>query len=197
MTNNTESLYSLTDKMLQLLAFVERAENPEELAESIAATEAELQMSIEDKLEGMMTIRQNKLARIEALKNEAKRLTDLAKIEESAVGRIEKYAEDEMTRIGYTYKDKKKSTLAAGKFNLQFKKLPPKLEILDEKKIPMNFMNIPAPPPAAPDKKALLDALKKKAEFLHGKKWTGQIDELPLEEWGVKLVNNNSKFEVK
>ena len=194
-TTVNETLYSLTNNLLQLLEYVESAENPEELAELIADSKEALELSIDEKLEGMMTIRQNKLARINALKEEAARLTDLAKSEEKAIEKIEKYAESELTKIGHNYKDNAKKMV--GKFNFTFKKLPPKLEIVDASKIPPQYMNIPTPPPAAPDKKELLDLLKKKAEFLHGKKWTKEIDELPLEEYGIKLVNNNSKFEVK
>jgi hypothetical protein len=197
MTVNNESLYSLTDRMVQLLNFVEQAENPEELAESIAETKELLEMSIDDKLEGIMTIRQNKLARVSALEDEAKRLTELAKKEKTQIAKMEKYAEDELTRLGYSYKDKKNSVKAVGKFNMKFKKLPPKLEIIDAKKIPSDYMNIPPTPAAQPDKKELLDLLKKKAEFLHGKKWTKEIDELKLEDFGIRLVNNNQKFEIE
>lgn len=197
MTTENQSLYSLTDKMLQLLAFVEQAENPEELAESIAETQEALQMSIDEKLDAIMTIRQNKLSRVNALKEEAKRLTELAAKEQKQVEKMEKYAEDELTRLGYSYKDKKLSSKAVGKFNLKFKKLPPKLEIVDASKIPPQFMNIPTPPPPKPDAKELLDALKKKAEFLHGKKWAKEIDGLTLEEWGIKMVNSNQKFEIE
>jgi hypothetical protein len=191
----SESLYSLTDKMLKLLSFVEEAENPEELAELIADSKEALEISIENKLEGMMMIRQNKLARISALEEEAKRLKDIAAKEQKQVDKIEKYAQDEMTKLGHSYKEK--SSKAIGKFTLKFKKLPPKLEIVDASKIPTQYMNIPPAPAAKPDSKELLDLLKKKAELLHGKKWTKEIDGLELAEFGIKLINNNSKFEVE
>jgi hypothetical protein len=193
--NVNETLYSLTNNLLRLQEFIEQAENAEELADLIADSKEALEVSFDEKLEGMMTIRQNKLARINALEEEAARLKKLAESESKAIGRIEKYAASELEKLGHNYKEKAKKTV--GKFDLQFKKLPPKLEIVDQSKIPAQYMNIPTPPPAAPDKKELLDLLKKKAEFLHGKKWTKEIDGLDLEEFGIKLVNNNSKFEVK
>lgn len=193
----SESLYSLTGKMLQLLAFVEEAENVEEMTESIAETKELIEMSIDEKLEGLLTIRQNKLARVNALKEESKRLLELAAKEDKEIEKIEKYAESQLSALGYSYKDKKLSTKAVGKFNLQFKKLPPKLEIIDAKKIPAQYMNIPPTPAAKPDSKELLDLLKTKAELLHGKKWTKEIDRLELEEFGIRLINDNSKFEVK
>lgn len=193
MTN--ETLYSLTNNLLRLQEFIEEAENPEELAELIADSKEALELSIDEKIEGMMIIRQNKLARANALKEEAERLKKLAESEEKAAEKVEKYAASELEKLGHNYKENAKKTV--GKFNLTFKKLPPKLEIIDESKIPAQFMNIPAPPKPTPDKKELLDLLKKKAEFLHGKKWTKEIDGLDLEEFGIKLVNSNSKFEVK
>lgn len=192
----SEALYSLTDKVKSLLNYIEAAENPEELAESLADTKELLDMSIDDKFEGMMTIRQNKLARVDALKAEAKRLTELAKTEEKQVEKIEKYAEFEMQKLGYSHKSKEKMR-AVGKFNIGFKKLPPILEIVDASKIPAKYMNIPAPPAPTPDKKELLDLLKLKAETLHGKKWSKEIDGLALEDFGIKMVNSNQKFEIK
>lgn len=190
-----ETLYSLTNNLLRLQEFIEQAESPEELAELIADSKEALEISIDDKIEGMMTIRQNKLARANALKEEAARLKKLAESEEKAAERIVKYAADELSKLGHNYKENAKKTV--GKFNLQFKKLPPVVEIVDASKIPAQYMNIPPTPAATPDKKELLDLLKQKAEFLHGKKWTKEIDGLDLEEFGIKLVNNNSKFEVK
>lgn len=193
----SETLYSLTDKVIRLQQFVEEAENPEELAELLADSEEALELSIDDKLEGMMTIRQNKAARAEALKLEAKRLQDLAKAEENQVKRIEAYAESELLKLGYRHNDKNKKIREVGKFNIGFKKLPSVLEITDASKIPAKYMNMPPVPEATPDKKELLDLLKKKAEFLHGKKWSASVDELVLEDFGVKLVNDRQAFQVK
>lgn len=48
-------------------------------------------------------------------------------------------------------------------FALTIKKNPPAVEIWDEKQIPAEFMHTPEPPPppvAAPDKKAIMEAIK-------------------------------------
>lgn len=197
MTQQKETLYSLTDKVLLLLEYVEGSENPEELAQLLEDNQEALQLSIDEKLEGLMTIRQNRIARMNALKEEADRLSKLAKQEEKEIEKLTKYAEFELTRLGHTYKDKKLAKRTVGKFNLKFKKLPPKLEIVDASKIPTQYMNVPPTPAAKPDAKELLDLLKEKAEFLHGKKWTEQIEGLALDEFGIKLINNNSKFEIE
>lgn len=195
----SESLYTLTDKLLALAAYIESADGSEELKELLEDSEEALQLSIDEKLEGIMTIRQNKLARIGAIQDEIKRLNGIIEGEQKTVTRLEKYAEEELVRLGHSYKDKKKAVRAVGKFNLKFKKLPPKLEIVDAKKIPPQYMNIPTPKPPEPkpDAKELLDLLKQKAEFLHGKKWAKEIDGLELEEFGIKMVNNNQKFEIE
>lgn len=192
----SETLYTLTDKLRLIQRHLEEAEDLDDLKELLQDTEEALSLSIDDKLEGMMTIRQNKLARVEALEAEAKRLKELAKSEQIQIKRLEEYAEFELKKLGYSYnaKDKKR---AVGKFTVGFKKLPPKLEILDESKIPMQYMNIPPMPQATPDKAELLKVLKQKAEFKHGKKWTKEIEEMEIEEFGVKLINNNQSFEVK
>jgi hypothetical protein len=188
------TLYTLTNKVLMLQEYIEKAENPEELAELIADSKEALELSIDDKLEGMMTIRQNKLARVNALKEESARLAELAKKEQKEVERIEKYAQDQLSTLGHSHKEKSKKIV--GNFEMKFKKLPPKLEIVDAKKVPAKYMSIPKPKPAEPDKKALLDLMKEKAKFLHGDKWTKEIDELALEDFGIKLENNNQKFEI-
>ena len=46
-------------------------------------------------------------------------------------------------------------------FKLSIKKNPPKTVIDDESLIPVEFMKIPPPPPAVPDKKAIAEFLKK------------------------------------
>lgn len=192
---SNETLYTLTNKVLLLQEYIEQAENPEELAELIADSKEALELSIDDKLEGMMTIRQNKLARVAAIKEESSRLLEIAKKEEKEVERIEKYAAQQLSEIGHSYKEKQKRQV--GMFNLKFKKLPTSIEIVDAKKIPMKYMSIPKAPEAKPDKKALLDLMKEKAKFLHGEKWTKEITELELAEFGIKLVNDRQKFEVE
>ncbi|QFG05719.1 host-nuclease inhibitor protein [Bacillus phage 035JT001] len=190
------TLYNLTDKMRALLDYIQDAENPQELEELLKDSKEALDLSIDEKLEGMMMIRQNKLARANALKEEAKRLNDLAKQEEAEVDRIESYAAYELEKLGYDHKAKERYR-SVGKFNLGFKKLPPSVEILDASKIPTQYMNIPVAPPPSPDKKEIAKLLKTKAETLYGSKWTKEKDEIVIEEFGVKLVNNKQKFEIK
>lgn len=47
---------------------------------------------------------------------------------------------------------------------LKLQNNPPSVEVLDERQIPTEFMRTPAPPPAAPDKKAIAEALKAGAD---------------------------------
>jgi hypothetical protein len=189
------TLYELTNQMKMLQEYIEQAENPEELAVLIKDSKEALELSIDDKLEGMMMIRQNKQARIDGLKAEAERLLVVADKEQKEIDRIERYAEQQLTELGHSHKENQKRV--AGKFNFKFKKNPPKLEILDKDKIPAKYMNVPKTPAPAPDKAALLKLMKEKAEFLHGKKWTKEIDELVLEDFGIKMENNNQKFEIE
>jgi hypothetical protein len=45
-------------------------------------------------------------------------------------------------------------------FRLSIKNNPPSVEVFEEKLIPVEFMRQPEPPPPAPDKKAIAEALK-------------------------------------
>lgn len=186
------SLYEITKNISELEYIIENHEGEMNL-EVLGDTEESLQLSLDDKLEGIMKVRQNKLSRIETFKTEEKRLSELRKTEESSIAKLEKYAVMQLQRLGYNYKGKKKRDV--GIFAIQFKKLPPKLEILDETKIPMTYMNIPIPPNPTPDKKELLDFLK--AEVLKNGKDIKKIDEFNYADFGIKLINNGEKIDFK
>ncbi len=49
-------------------------------------------------------------------------------------------------------------------FALSVAKNPPSLDVYDTESIPMEYMRTPPTPPAAPDKKAILDAMKQGVE---------------------------------
>lgn len=186
------SLYEISKNISELEYIIENHEGEMNL-EVLTDTEESLQLSLDDKLEGIMKIRQNKLSRIDTFKAEEKRLAEMRKEEEKSIEKLEKYATMQLQRLGYNYKDKKKRDV--GIFAIQFKKLPPKLEILDETKIPMDYMNIPIPPKPTPDKKELLDFLK--AEVLKNGKDIKKIDEFDYAQFGIKLINNGEKVDFK
>lgn len=186
------SLYEITKSIAELEYIIDNHEGEMNL-DALRDTEESLELTLDDKLEGIMMVRQNKLSRIETFKNEEKRLAELRKEEESAIAKLEKYAVMQLQRVGYNYKSKKRRDV--GIFAIQFKKLPPKLEILDETKIPMDYMNIPIAPKPSPDKKELLDFLK--AEVLKNGKDIKKIDEFDYAKFGIKLINNGEKVDFK
>jgi len=184
------TLYELSNRMLELQALIENHEG--DMTDILLDTEEMLEMSLDDKLEGIMKVRQNKLAKVDAFKQEENRLAERRKREEKEISKLEQYLEAELTRLGYNYKEKKKREV--GTFAIQFKKLPPKLEIVNPDKIPFDYMNIPVVQPT-PDKKELLDFLKKKVaeKGLDIK----TVDEFAFDEYGIKLVNNGQKVDFK
>lgn len=90
-----------------------------------------------------------------AIDNEIERLVQLrARIAAREQG-LREYVQTCMQVAGVT-------KISAGTFSLSLRKNPPSAEIFDERQIPAEYMRTPEPKPpvSAPDKKAILAALK-------------------------------------
>lgn len=201
----SETLYSLTDKALELAQYIE--DNADQnLEELLKDTIESIELSIDEKLEAILKIRQNKLAAAKAIKEEMERMKKRMDSLNGEAARLEAYLDFEVRRLGHTYKDKKMKKRVVGNWELSIKKKVPTLEIVDSNKIPMNFFVMqPAPAPAV-DRKALLDHLKEKAiEHLEATKdpdrktkvKMDEVDVFDLEDMGIRLVNNQSTLNIK
>jgi Siphovirus Gp157 len=188
-----ETLYQLTGKLLEFQNFLEGFDaTDEESLKAMQDTMESLQISTQEKFEGLMKVRANKMARLQGVIMEINRLSDMKTSIEREIVSIEKYADMELSKLAQAHpKDSKKAfKFEAGAFTLKYKKLPPVLEITDAEKIPLQYMVMPPVPQEKPDKKAILDDLKKQID-------TKEIKDFEFPEWGVKVVNTNKKMEIK
>jgi hypothetical protein len=87
------------------------------------------------------------------IKDAEKAMANRRKAIENRAERIKQYLFDGMTLAQI-------EVINSPYFNLTIRKNPPAVQIVEESMIPAAFMRQPEPPPAAPDKKAIADALK-------------------------------------
>jgi len=144
-------LYELTGNYLILQQMLEEAEDQQAILDTIESIEA----VIEEKADNYARIIKNLEADIAGIKTEEQRLADKRRTLENNVKWLKGNLEESMRATGKT---KFKTTL----FSFGIQKNPPSVEILDESKVPEEFL-IPQNPVV--DKKAILAALKEGKEF--------------------------------
>lgn len=141
------SLYDLTEQFQELLSMaLDPDTDPEALADTMEAIEGE----IEEKADGYAKVIKSLEADVEALKTEETRLAGRRKNISANIDRMKRALESSMRTTGKT---KFKTTL----FSFGIQKNVPSVSILDESKIPEQFL-IPQSPKI--DKRAIMAALK-------------------------------------
>ena len=125
------TLYELSAEMAGYINAYDAAETEEERAE-IAQSLVDLHGEITDKADGYAKVMRNKLAEAEALKKEAKRLTDKAKAAESLAERLKNVMFDAMKLTGQT-----EIPTSIGKWRVQNN--PWSCEVVDIDKIPIQY----------------------------------------------------------
>lgn len=138
-------LYELTDDYLRLMEMAEELD-PETFRDTLES----IQESIEDKVENTAKVIKSIEADVQAIKEEEKRLAERRRVLETKVIKIKEYLQNELEKAGI---DKVKRPL----ITVSIQNNPPKVEIVDEKSLPFEFM---IPQPAKVDKKAILEKLK-------------------------------------
>ena len=141
------SLYELSTDLVELID----AEDVEINEEIKAEIMAEIENLIAAKSEGIVAIVKNYEATIGAIKSEEKRLYENRKILENKVSRLKEYTKECLERTG-----KKKVETSLG--NISIRKTPPSVNILDETKIPLDYVTVKEV--TSIDKKTLLNDLK-------------------------------------
>ena len=141
------SLYQLTEAYQELLSMaLDPDTDPEALADTMEAIDGEF----EDKADGYAKVMKALDADASAIKTEIARLTERKKSIETNIDRMKRALESSMRATGKT---KFKTTL----FSFGIQKNVPSVSILDESKIPEQFL-IPQSPKI--DKRAIMAALK-------------------------------------
>lgn len=141
------TLYQLTEAYQELLSMALDPDiDPEALADTMEAIDGE----IEVKADGYAKVMKTLDADVSAIKAEIARLTERKKSIETNIDRMKRALESSMRATGKT---KFKTTL----FSFGIQKNVPSVSILDESKIPEQFL-IPQSPKI--DKRAIMAALK-------------------------------------
>jgi hypothetical protein len=142
-------LYELTESYNQVLELAEQLD-----AEALKDTLDSIDEAIEIKVENMAKVVRSLESNVDAIDSEIKRLTAKKSTLQNNVKGIKTYMQESMEQVG---KDKIKGQL----FNVGIQNNPQSVNVLDEKKINMNYF-IEQPPKI--DKKMLLADLKEGKE---------------------------------
>ena len=124
------SLYELTGEMLTLM---EMASDPDVDEQTLADTMESVNYEIEDKADGYAKIIQALKAQEEGLKGEIERLQNRKRVIGNNIDRMKRNLEESMRAVGKT---KFKTDL----FSFGIQKNPASVNILDESKIPSEYL---------------------------------------------------------
>jgi hypothetical protein len=144
------TLYTLADQYQQAAERMADLDLPEEV---VADTLEGMAGEIEVKATNVAMFVRNLEAGAEAIKEAEARMAARRKAIENRAKRIRAYLQGQMERTGIT-------KIECPYFKLAVRDNPPAVVIDQEGSIPERFMRTPEPPPPAPDKKAIADALK-------------------------------------
>lgn len=143
-------LYELSNSYIKLLEIAEDLD-----ATTLEDTLSSINEAFEDKVENTAKVIRQLEAQAEAIRFEARRLDNRARAMEKNAKRLKEYLQEELERTGKT---KVKGSL----FTIGVQNNPPSLEVLDERKIELDYFNHPEP---VLDKKAVLQTLKRGIEM--------------------------------
>lgn len=148
--NMPVTLYRLADEYTQAAVKMADLELPEEV---IANTLEGLAGELEVKATNVAMFVRNLEASADAIKQAEAEMASRRKAIENRAKRVRQYLQYQMERTGIT-------KIECPYFKLAVRDNPPSVVIDQEGSIPERFMRVPEPPPPAPDKKAIAEALK-------------------------------------
>ena len=136
--------------------------DPQTVADTLEGMQGELQ----DKLRAVIAYALSMQAEADAQKAAAQRMAERARATAGRADGLLEYARTAMQSTGLP-------EVSTDEWAAKLAKKPPSVNITDLSAIPAAYMRQPEPPPAAPDKKAIGDALKTGAqvpgaELVHG-----------------------------
>lgn len=147
------SMYVLAQEYRQIVADLMSVQDDAQTIEDTLSGEV---YPLEVKAQGIGYAVKNLEATAAAIKDAEREMESRRKAIEKKAEALREYAKTCMEIAGV-------SKLECPHFALTIKKNPPSLEIFEQALIPMRFMKTPEPPPppvAAPDKKAIMEAIK-------------------------------------
>jgi len=145
---NANALYLIADEYLQAVNALSDLDLPDEV---VADTLESLQYPLEQKATNVAMFVRNLEATAEAIKEAESEMAKRRKALESRAANVREYLKANMIRAGI-------SKIECPLFKLAIRDNPPSVVI--DGVVPAEFMRQPEPPPPAPDKKAISEALK-------------------------------------
>jgi hypothetical protein len=146
----SQSLYSIAS---EYRADLDRLADLDMPPEVVADTLEGMQGALQDKLRAVIAYSLDLDVLATGTEEAAKRLADLAKARRARVQALRDYALTTMQACGI-------AEVATDEFGAKLAKKPPSVQIQDAALIPLEYMRTPEPPPPAPDKAAIAQALK-------------------------------------
>jgi len=137
------NLYELSSDLIAL--------NDIESVEDLEVIREIIKQEIQNKSTGIVAVVRNLESNIAAIDTEIKRLQELKRLKQNNITRLKEYTKECMNIQGI-----KKLETSLG--NISIRKTPASVKILDETKIPLEYLNVKQV--TSIDKKTLLDDLK-------------------------------------
>lgn len=151
------TLYELTGQRLALQSKLEAMKfDDETIADTLEGEASEIEAKVID----YGYVIKNRTAFSDAIRAEIDRLQERLKMEENRVAKIEDFLLSNMVACSI-------KKIECPVFSISVRDNPPSVDIQDQFKIPLEYWRTPEPKPpvSAPDKKAIMDALKKGREI--------------------------------
>lgn len=148
------TLYTIASQyQADLAALADLDLDPQTVADTLEGMQGELQ----DKLRAVIAYALSMQSEAEAQKAAAQRMADRAKATAARADGLLDYARTMMQATGL-------GEVATDEWAAKLAKKPPSVNIIDPSLIPAAYLRQPEPPPPAPDKKAIADAIKTGAQ---------------------------------
>lgn len=141
------TIYEITDSFKLIQSLIEEGADEEIFAEALANN----QMDLADKLEGYAMVIKNIESDVEGLKAEEKRLKDRRVVMENRIKRMKE-------NMQYSMVSTNQRKVTGEKFSFTVQKNPPRLNIVDDKLIPKDFITVTTTEKI--DNKAIIELLK-------------------------------------
>jgi hypothetical protein len=153
----TDSLFMLSNQYLELLNKLSNLDlDYETVSDTIDASG--IVDDITAKATGIEHVARSTEAHNSAIDAEIARLTALKAHRVKIAAGLRQYLLENMQRMGI-------EKIECPLFHVTIRKNPPSVEVFDQLSIPAEFMVLPEPQPASPDKKAIAAALKAGVEI--------------------------------
>lgn len=144
------SLYVIAQEHRQMVNALMATDNDEQtIADTIEAESYPLEVKAQNVAYAIKTLEANAAA----IKDAEKQMADRRKAMENRAMHIKTYLQTCMEIAGV-------SKIDCPHFALSIKNNPPSVDVFEPGLIPAEFMKQPEPPPPAPDKKAIAEAIK-------------------------------------